>query len=310
MALTTWPSIRSTGQPGHRSEVEDQIGLVGQRTAHRLVKQVGATTSRPLLPLAAVRTGDLWVCRRHDNPVVRDAPVMTRVVRQLVEDQVDISALNCWFAEVPVSSASAELVRGSFGDLDGLGETLREVFADGASWCRVDLAVHTVTGDEAEVRLVPRSDEPTWHADYFHAGWRSTAGARIPPEFRPQYAAYVDRRHETRESCLLGEDLRAVAAADGAGGVDKVVRHHCAQLAQWYDALDRLLLSARTGAGLPEWATSTAKDELLDWHRTREYLTSAVLEYHHDDNGPRPETVWGNLNFHFSTGSVELVPDF
>jgi hypothetical protein len=259
--------------------------------------------------LAAVRTGDLWVCLRPDDPVLREAPVMTTWDSRLFEDRVDITALNCSFAELPVSSASAELVRGSFGDLDDLGETLREVLADDASWCRVGLAVHTVTGDEAELRLVARSDAPTWHADYFHAGWRSAQGARIPPEFRPQYAAYVDRRHETRESCLQGENLRAVAATDGAGGVDNLVQHHRAQLAEWYDALDRLLQGVQSGADLPEWATATAKEELLDWHRTREYLTSAVLDYHHGDDGPRPETVFGNLSFHFSTGSVELVPD-
>lgn len=37
-------------------------------------------------------------------------------------------------------------------------------------------------------------------------------------------------------------------------------------------------------------------------------LLIPVLEYHHGDTGPRPETVWGNLRFDFSTVSVELAP--
>ena len=234
---------------------------------------------------------------------------MTMVEIQVPGDRLDITALEVAFADLPVASASVALVRGFGGDLDELRETLREYFADGASWCRVGNAVHTVTDGDAEVRLVPRSDVPTWHADYFQAGWKSREGARIPLESRLQYARYVDRRHKARESCLQGEDLREAAAKDGAGGVDKLVRHHRAQLAEWYDALDVLLHSVQTGPDLPEWATSVAKEELLDWHRTREYLTSAVLEYPHGgDTEPRPETVFGNLSFHFSAGSVELVP--
>ncbi|MEU4507379.1 hypothetical protein [Streptomyces sp. NPDC024089] len=233
---------------------------------------------------------------------------MTTVEIQLIEDRLDITALNIEFAGLPVASASAALVKGFGGDLDELREALREYFADDASWCRIGNAVHTVTEGDAEVRLVPRSDVPTWHADYFQAGWKSREGTRIPPEFRLEYARYVDHRRKTRESCLQGEDLRAVAAKDGAGGVDKLVRHHQAQLAAWYAALDQLLSSVHTTEGVPEWVTSMASDELLDWHRTREYLTSAVLEYHHGDTGPRPETVLGNLCFHFSTIAVELAP--
>ncbi|RZU37607.1 hypothetical protein EV284_2783 [Streptomyces sp. BK022] len=237
---------------------------------------------------------------------------MTHVKIWLPEDRLDITALNVAFNGLPVTSASVALVSGYFGDLDELGESLREYFADGASWCRVGNAVHTVSDGDAEVRLVPRSEVPTWHADYFRACWGSREGARIPPEFRPQYASYVDRRQETRESCLRGQDLRAVAAKDGAGGVDKLVRHHQTQLAEWYAALDQLLCSLHTAEDptedLPEWVTSVATDELLDWHRTREYLTSAVLEYHHGDSGPRPDTVFGNLRFDFSTVAVELVP--
>ncbi|MBL1086745.1 hypothetical protein JK359_33100 [Streptomyces actinomycinicus] len=233
---------------------------------------------------------------------------MTKVEILLFDDRLDITALNIAFAGLPVSSASAALVKGFGGDLDDLGESLREYFADDASWCRIGNTVHTVTDGDAEVRLVPRSDVPTWHADYFQAGWGSREGARIPPEFRLQYAKYVDRRYKARESCLQGKDLRSVAAKDGAGGVDKLVRHHQAQLAEWYAALDHLIRSVQTAEDLPEWAISVAKDELLDWHRTREYLTSAVLEFHYGDAGPRPETVLGNLCFRFSTVAVELVP--
>ncbi|MEU4213709.1 hypothetical protein AB0F13_27700 [Streptomyces sp. NPDC026206] len=193
---------------------------------------------------------------------------MTMVKIRLPEDRLDITALNVSFADLPVASASVELVRGFGGDLEELGESLLKCFADGASWCRVGNAVHTVTHGDAEVRLVPRSDTPAWHVDYFQAGWGSSDGARIPPEFRPEYARYVDRRHKARESCLEGEDLRAVAAKDGAGGVDKLVWHHRAQLTEWYDALDNLLHSVPTASSLPEWATSVARDELLDWHRT------------------------------------------
>ncbi|MFE2944561.1 hypothetical protein ACFXKG_36795 [Streptomyces sp. NPDC059255] len=100
-----------------------------------------------------------------------------------------------------------------------------------------------------------------------------------------------------------------MAAKHGAGGVDQLVRHHRAQLAEWYDAMDELLRAVQTAPNLAKWANAVAKDELLDWHRTREYLTSAVLQYHHGDAGPRPETVRGNLRFDFSTVSMELVPD-
>ncbi|GGK30212.1 hypothetical protein GCM10011583_72620 [Streptomyces camponoticapitis] len=120
----------------------------------------------------------------------------------------------------------------------------------------------------------------------------------------------MDRRHAARECCLQGDDLRAVPGKGGAGAVDKLVRNHRPQLSEWYDALDHSLESVVQAApDLPEWAVSVAKGELLDWHRTREYLTSAVLDYHHGDTGSRPETVFGNLRYHFSAGaSVELVP--
>jgi len=228
----------------------------------------------------------------------------------LTEDRRDITDLHISFADLPIASASAELVHGFFGDLDELGEALREYFAERASWCRVGNAVHTVTCGDAEVRLLPVPDVSAWHANYFHAGWGSEEGTRIPPEFRLQYATYVDRRHEVRESCLQGEDLRAAAAKEGAAGVDQLVRHHCARLTEWYDALDHLLSSVHADSELPDWAMMMTKAELLDWHRTREYLTSAVLEYHHGNTGPRPETVFGNLRFDFSTRSVELVPDY
>ncbi|MEU5436410.1 hypothetical protein AB0G73_23950 [Streptomyces sp. NPDC020719] len=236
---------------------------------------------------------------------------MTTVTLLLDEDRLDITALNVAFAGLPVASASAELVNGFSGDLEELGEALREHFADGASWCRVGNAVHTVTDGSAEVRLAPRPDVPTWHADYFQASWGSGDGALIPPESRPQYATYVDRRYTARESCLQSEDLREAAATNGAGGVDKLVRHHQAQLAEWYAALDDFLRSVEPPDDVedfPGWVTSVVKAELLDWHRTREYLASAVLAYHHGDTGPRPETVWGNLCFHFSTATLELVP--
>jgi hypothetical protein len=233
----------------------------------------------------------------------------TTVELRLCEDRLDITGLGLVFAGRPVVSASTELVRGFVGDLDDLAETLREQFADDGSWCQVGDTVHTVTDGDAEVRLSPRSDLPNWHADYFQAGWRSHEGARIPLEFRPQYAAYVDRRHLVRESCLQGGDLRVAAGEGGAGGIDELVRHHHAQLAAWFAALDGFLLAVHTAGRLPQWATAVAKHELLDWHRTREHLTSAVLEYHHGAAGPRPETVYGNLCFHFSTTTVELVPN-
>ncbi|MFB8090627.1 hypothetical protein [Streptomyces sp. NPDC055992] len=234
---------------------------------------------------------------------------MTQVTVRLPNGRLDISVLNVSFAELPIASASPSVVRGFGGDLDELGEALRECFADGASWCRIGNTVHTVTDGDAEFRLIPQADAPNWHVDQFPAGWGSRDGKRIPPEHRLQYARYVDRRSEAREACLQGKDLRAAAAKNGPAGVDRLVRHHCAQLAEWHEALDELIRSVQTAASLPKWAETAAKEELLDWHRTREYLTSAVLEYHHGDTGPRPETVWGNLCFEFSTVSLELVPN-
>ncbi|RSS41860.1 hypothetical protein [Streptomyces sp. WAC08241] len=135
---------------------------------------------------------------------------MTQVKVRLLKDRLDITALNVSFADLPVASASAEVVSAFGGDLDELGRTLREGFADDAPWCRIGNTIHMVNAGEIEMRLAPQPDTPNWH---------------------------------------------------------------------------------------------------VDWHRTREYLTSAVFEYHHGDTGPRPETVWGNLRFDFSTVSMELVPD-
>ncbi|MGW1334557.1 hypothetical protein ACWD7B_09780 [Streptomyces rubiginosohelvolus] len=224
------------------------------------------------------------------------------------EVRVNIAFLNLSFADLAITSASTDVVRGFGGDLVELEEWVREGFADGASWCRIGNEAHTVSEGDAELRLVPRSDTPDWHLNYFHAGWESEEGKQIPPQYRLQYARYVDRRHEVREGCLTGKDLRVVAAKDGAEGVDLLVRHHRAQLTEWYKALDALLSSVESTPDLPGWAKAVAKEELLNWHRTREYMTSAVMEYHHGDAGLRPETVWGNLRFDFSATSVDLVP--
>ncbi|MEU5976354.1 hypothetical protein [Streptomyces sp. NPDC047315] len=234
---------------------------------------------------------------------------MTMVKIRLPEDQLDITSLNVFFDGRPVVSASAAVIRGFGGELDDLGEALREYFVEGASWCRVGDDVHTVTADEFEVRLSSSSGTSGWHVDHFHAGWCSPEGKLVPEDARPQYARYVDSKRRVRESCLEGEDLRAAAAKGGPPRVDELVRRHAARLAEWYDALDELLRAVTTASGLPAWVKPVVRSELLDWHRTREYLTSAVLDYHHGDPGPRPDTVFGNLCFGFSTTAVELMPD-
>ncbi|MER7963803.1 hypothetical protein [Streptomyces ardesiacus] len=234
---------------------------------------------------------------------------MEKVGVWVADDRFDLTALNVAFAGLPVVSASVELVNSWSGDLEELAADLLERFADDVSWCRVANDVHSVTEGSAEVRLTPRPDDPGWHAELFHAeGWKSQQGARIPAECRWQYARYADRRHEARESCLEVADLRAAAAKDGAAGVDNLVRHQQVQLAEWYAALDEFISSVHTAESIPEWAVLVAKDELMDWHRTREYLTSAVVEYHRGDVGPRPDTVFGNLCFRFSKAELELAP--
>ncbi|WP_260606633.1 hypothetical protein [Streptomyces sp. WAC08241] len=94
---------------------------------------------------------------------------MTQVKVRLLKDRLDITALNVSFADLPIASASAEVVRALGGDLDELGRALREYFADDASWCRVGNTIHTVNAGEIEMRLAPQPDMPNWHVDYFNA---------------------------------------------------------------------------------------------------------------------------------------------
>lgn len=222
---------------------------------------------------------------------------------------VDLSALNFTLQGRPVVSASAELVHMWWDNMDEVEATLRGYFAEDAEWCRVGADIHTVTDGSCETRLTPRPDAPGWHAESVPVeGWASREGARIPADCRWAYTRYADRRHAAREKCLEAADLRAAAATDGAAGIDQLVRHQQAQLAEWYAALDEFISSVHTAQEPPEWLGTVVREELVDWHRTREYLTSAVMEYHYGDVAPRPDTVWGNLLFMFSTAVCELAP--
>ncbi|MGX5397123.1 hypothetical protein ACWLMY_35335 [Streptomyces anulatus] len=235
---------------------------------------------------------------------------MKKVNLWVPDNRLDISALGVEFAGLPVASASVELVDCWSGDLKELKEALTEWFTDDASWCRIGEDVHSMTEGSSETRLIPRPGAPGWHAESVHvAGWRTPEGARIPTEYRWQYTRYADRRHETRESCLQEADLREAAAKDGAAGVDKLVRHQQAQLTKWYDALDEFISSVHATEALPGWVAPVVGDELRDWHRTREFLTSAVMKYHHGDVAPRPDTVFNTLGSEFSTARFELAPD-
>ncbi|MFF8387743.1 hypothetical protein ACF053_29455 [Streptomyces kanasensis] len=222
---------------------------------------------------------------------------------------LDISRLRLQVRGLPVLSASAELVRGHFHDLEDLTDSIREGFGPGGSWCEVGQDLHTVTQGDAEIRLRQREDGSAWHADYFQAGWLSGRFDGVPAERRLDVASYVDRTDALTEGLLQASDLRAAAAEGGFPAVDRLVRHHVRLADERYAALDDLVSNLVTNEGrLPGWALNLVHREADDLNATREWMTNAVVEYHHGTAGKRPDTIFGGIQFDFTHFLFNLVP--
>ncbi|MFF0561735.1 hypothetical protein [Streptomyces sp. NPDC004266] len=207
----------------------------------------------------------------------------------------------------PVLTASSELVRAHGHDLEDLRLSVTEGFGPGADWCEVDEELHTITMGDAEIRLRPRPDTPAWHAEYFPAGWGSRF-EHVPLERRTDIAAYVDRTYDLVEGLLQECDLRAAASEGGAVAVDRLVRTHIGLADERYAALDSLHSALLTPEGvLPDWALELIHIEAEGLNTTREWLTSAVVSYHHGTAGRRPVTIYGGVCFGFSEGAIDLV---
>lgn len=58
---------------------------------------------------------------------------------------------------------------------------------------------------------------------------------------------------------------------------------------------------------LPGWAWTLVRNEAEDLHMAREWLTSAVVTYHHGTAGPRPDMIFGGICYPFSGGAVDLT---
>ncbi|MBK6017181.1 hypothetical protein [Streptomyces sp. MBT53] len=220
---------------------------------------------------------------------------------------IDISPLDLIVLHRPVLSTSSELLRAHGGDLEELRLSIAEGFGTSSEWCEVGDELHTVTAGDAETRLRPRANTPAWDADYFHAGWSSTY-AEVPADRRALMAVYVDRLHDLDVSLLQEPDLRAAAADGGASAVDRLVRRHVSRADERHAALDGLISALINPDGiLPNWAQDLVHREVDDLNMTREWLTSAVVAYHHGTAGRRPDTVFGGIRYDFACGSVNLV---
>lgn len=220
---------------------------------------------------------------------------------------IDISPLDLIVLHRPVLSVSSELLHAHCGDLEELRLSIAEGFGTSSEWCKVGEDLHTVTAGDAEIRLRPRADTPAWDADYFHAGWSGTY-AEVPADRRAPMAAYVDRLHDLDVSLLQASDLRAAAANGGASAVDQLVRRHVSRADARHAALDGLISALINPDGtLPNWAEDLVHREVDDLNMIREWLTSAVLAYHHGTAGLRPDTVFGGVRYDFACGSVNLV---
>lgn len=157
-----------------RAEVPRHRGAWGVLADQRALRLCAATLRR-----GGVTS---WCVEGPGTVVGGDAPGMTMVEIRLPEDRLDITALNIWFADLPVGTASAELLRTFGGDLDELEDALREHFADDGSWCRVGNAVHT------DVRECRGPADPVGSRTAVACGplpyrMGSEEGARIPPAF-------------------------------------------------------------------------------------------------------------------------------
>ncbi|MFF8022225.1 hypothetical protein ACFZDJ_14080 [Streptomyces sp. NPDC007896] len=221
---------------------------------------------------------------------------------------IDISVLDVAVRQRPVLTASPELVRGHGGDMDDLKLSIAEGFAPDGRWCEVGGDLHTISIGDAEIRLRRLPDTVAWHADYFNAGWCSSKYEHVPAEHRRTVAMHVDRAAGLFEGLLQEADLRTAAAQGGPRAVDELVRHHVYLADQRHEALDTLLrdLTAPDGT-LPVWARTLLHEEAEDLNMTREWLGSAVLDYHHGSAGYRPTTIFGGICFEFSTGVINLV---
>ncbi|MGP3951228.1 hypothetical protein [Streptomyces sp. 7N604] len=221
---------------------------------------------------------------------------------------IDISALNLSVGHRPVISASSDLVRARSGSLEEVRCAIAEGFGPDGEWCYVGNDLHTVSIGDAEIRLRLQSDTASWHADYFGAGWESSRYACVPAERRAEIAVYVDCTKGLKAGLVQESDLRAAAAEGGFPAVDRLVRRHIALMDEWYAALDSLHGALLTSAGaLPAWALEFVRGEGEDLNSAREWLTSAVVDYHHGTAGRRPDTLFGGVCFVFSTGSVDLL---
>ncbi|WP_228984225.1 hypothetical protein [Streptomyces sp. DH12] len=220
----------------------------------------------------------------------------------------DISSLKVQVRGRPVISASAELVHGHFHDLADLADSIREGFGSKGDWCEVGPDLHTVTWGDAEIRLRPAEGLAAWRADYFQAGWLGRFD-KVPEERRVDVARYVDRAADLTEGLLQASDLRAAAASGGLPAADRLVRRHVQLIDERYAALDHLVSDLLTDEGrLPAWALDVVHCQADDLNMAREWLGSAVVEFHHGTAGQRPVTIFGGVQFEFTNFLLNLVP--
>ncbi|TXS63824.1 hypothetical protein EAO76_40530 [Streptomyces sp. sk2.1] len=142
-----------------------------------------------------------------------------------------------------------------------------------------------------------------WHANYFDAAWGSSQYRTVPAESRADVATYVDRTRELRWGLLQESDLRKEAAEGGFAAVDRLVRDLVGLQDEWFAALDGLHGALRSAAGtLPSWAEQFLREEAEELSTAREWLTSAVLAYHHGTAGRRPDTLYGRIGLSLLVG--------
>ncbi|MFJ7201632.1 MULTISPECIES: hypothetical protein [unclassified Streptomyces] len=211
-------------------------------------------------------------------------------------ETVDLSTLNLLVRGRPVASASTELFRGHGGRLDEVKETVEECFNSGGRWCEVSGDLHTISGGDGEIRLSLQSHGTAWYADYFDAAWGSRQYRTVPVESRTYVATYVDRTKTLRWGLLQESDLRKEAAEGGFSAVDRLVRDLVGLQDEWFAALDDLHGALLDSAGtLPAWAEQFLQEEAEELNTAREWLTSAVVAYHHGSAGRRPDTLYGRI---------------